>query len=72
MENYTTFYKENYDEHLGQCHGIITLNIGDRFTDKKGDMYEVVWKLLNVEDMIMIYHGRYINGYFEYTAKEQC
>ena len=60
--NYTTFYTEKFDKHLCQCTGIIPLNIGDRFTDKKGNIYEIVWKLFNVTDMIMIYHGRFVVG----------
>lgn len=62
VENYTTFYTEKFGEHLCQCTGIISLNIGDRFTDKKGDIYEIVWKLFNVKDKIMVYHGRFVAG----------
>jgi len=62
IENRTTFYTEKFDKHLCECTGIIALNKGDRFTDKKGDVYEVVWNLFNVTDMIMVYHGKLIVG----------
>lgn len=62
MENYTTFYTEKFGKHLCRCTGIVSLNIGDRFTDKEGNIYEIVWKLFNVTDMIMIYHGRPVVG----------
>lgn len=60
--NYTTFYTEKFGKHLCKCDGIVSLSIGDRFIDKKGNIYEIVWKLFNVTTMIMVYQGKFIAG----------
>ena len=57
-DNYTTFYTENFSSHLFECEGIISLNTGDRFADKNGSIYIIVYKLYNIASSIMIYQGR--------------
>lgn len=58
--NYTTFYTKGFEKHLCDCEGIIYLNIGDKFIDDNGDVYEIIWKMFNAKNMIMVYHGKFI------------
>jgi len=60
-KNYTIFYTEKWDQYLCQCNGLISLNVGDKFINENG-VYEITWKLFNVEDMIMIYHAKFVAG----------
>jgi hypothetical protein len=61
IKNCTVFYTEKFNEYLCQCDGLISLNVGDKFINENG-VYEITWKLFNVEDMIMIYHGKFVAG----------
>lgn len=58
--NYTTFYTEGFGKHLCTCYGIISLNMGDKFIVKGGNVYEIVYKMFNAASIIMIYQGKLI------------
>jgi len=34
--------------------------MGDKFIDKDGNVYEIVYKMFNAASIIMIYHGKLI------------
>ena len=56
----TVFYTEHYEKRLTEKDGIINLSIGETFVYKE-KFYEVVFKLYNVVDNIMVYHGKSID-----------
>ena len=60
FSNYTAFYTEGYDKHICDCTGLVSLVKGDRFVDEKGNIYEVVFKMFNPINYIMVYHGKII------------
>ena len=59
--NYTAFYTENFGKLLCTLYNTISLNIGDYFIDKDGNIYEVVYKMFNAGSGIMMYQGRLVN-----------
>ncbi len=56
-EYITVFLSAKTTETIIQCDEIISLNVGDGFYDREGNLFKVVKKRLNVNDRIMIYYG---------------
>jgi len=51
----TTYYTAGYDKHLHEVNNIIYLNLGEFITLNEVH-YEIIYKLFNANDNIMIYH----------------
>lgn len=53
----TIYYTAHFDKELHETNDIIYLGIGD-FINLKETHYEIIWKLFNATDNIMIYQCR--------------
>ena len=51
----TVYYTVGYDKRLHETNNIIYLNVGE-FINLNEVHYEIVWKLFNANDNIMVYH----------------
>jgi glutathionylspermidine synthase len=51
----TVYYTVGFDKLLHETNNIIYLKVGE-FINLNGEHYEIVWKLFNAIDNVMVYH----------------